>query len=90
MNGFPIVSIVGLLIASGITTLFAFIKRIWTAGRAGRPAIPADSEQGLMRVMATPLWFRSAVVPTAGISDEIMFRSYPIERLLEMTSAARC
>ena len=27
MNGFPIVSIVGLLIALGITTLFAFIKQ---------------------------------------------------------------
>jgi len=150
MNGFPIVSIVGLLIALGVTTLFAFIKQgdkggpinqlrhlatvwgtclgllalvllwerrpwssigivwgnyaawgigvlvggailgtsvasIWTAGRAGKPAIPTDSEQGLMRVMATPLWFRSAVVLTAGITEEIMFRGYPIERLLEMT-----
>jgi membrane protease YdiL (CAAX protease family) len=150
MNGFPIVSIVGLLIALGITTLFAFIKQgnkggpinqlrhlatmwgtclallalvllwerrplssigivwgnyaawaiglivggailgtsvasIWTAGRAGKPAIPADSEQGLMRVMATPPWFRCAVVLTAGITEEIMFRGYPIERLFDMT-----
>jgi membrane protease YdiL (CAAX protease family) len=150
MNGFPIASIVGLLIALGVTTLFAFIKQgdkggpinqlrhlatmwgtclallvllllwerrslssigivwgnyvawiiglvvgcailgmsvtsIWMAGRAGKPAIPEESEQGLTRVLAAPLWFRIAVVLTAGITEEIMFRGYPIERLFDMT-----
>jgi membrane protease YdiL (CAAX protease family) len=150
MNDYPIASIVGLLIALGVTTLFAFLKHgdnngpinqsrhlvtmwgtcltllalllfwerlplssigivwenywawligaviggailstsvasIWMAGRAGKPAIPEDSEQGLMRLMATPLWFRCAVVLTAGITEEILFRGYPIERLLDMT-----
>jgi membrane protease YdiL (CAAX protease family) len=150
MNGHPIASIVGLLLALGVTTLFAFLKQggksapidqsrhlavtwstclallalmlfwerlplssigivwgnywawfigvviggailstsvisIWMAGKSGKPAIPEDSEQGLMRVMATPLWFRWAVVLTAGITEEIMFRGYPIERLLEIT-----
>jgi len=150
MNGYPIASIVGLLLALGVTTLFAFLKQggksapidqsrhlvvtwgtclallalvlfwerlplssigivwgnywawligaiiggailgtsvisIWMAGRAGKPAIPEDSEQGLLRVMATPPWFRWAVVLTAGITEEIMFRGYPIERLLDIT-----
>jgi membrane protease YdiL (CAAX protease family) len=150
MNGYSIATIVGLVLALGVTTLFAFLKpggksapinqsrhlvvtwgtcvallalvlfwerrplssigivwgnywawfigvviggailgtsviSIWMAGRSGKPPIPEDSEQGLMRVMATPPWFRWAVVLTAGITEEIMFRGYPVERLLEMT-----
>jgi membrane protease YdiL (CAAX protease family) len=71
--------------ALGGLILGTSVVSIWTAGRAGKQAIPEDSEQGLMRLLQTPLWFRYVVVLTAGITEEIMFRGYPIERLLEMT-----
>lgn len=55
--------------------------------RAGKPAVAKDVESGLTRLTSTPLWFRWAGVLTAGITEEIVFRGYPIERLQEMTGS---
>ena len=55
--------------------------------KAGKPVVAKDVESGLTRLTSTPLWFRWAGVLTAGITEEIMFRGYPIERLQEMTGS---
>lgn len=49
--------------------------------------IPTDSLGGVNRLLATPPWFRVAVVITAGITEEITFRGYPIERLYEFSGS---
>ena len=150
MNGVQVASIVGLLLALGLTPALAFYKHgnkdapinrsrhllitwgaciallalvllwerrplssiglvwgnytAWTIGaalggavlalsgasiylrlKAGKAVVAEDVESGLARLTSTPLWFRWAGVLTAGITEEIVFRGYPIERLQEMT-----
>jgi membrane protease YdiL (CAAX protease family) len=72
-------------LALGLTILTTSVMSVIQASKGGKAALPEGSEQGLMRLLATPAWFRWAVVLTAGITEEIMFRGYPIERLAEMT-----
>ena len=67
----------GVLMAGGV---FLQLSRKKMPG-----ATSADSAAGIARIAATPLWFRVAAVLTAGITEEIVFRGYPIERLLEMS-----
>jgi membrane protease YdiL (CAAX protease family) len=55
--------------------------------RAGKPIVGEGAEQGLTRLISTPLWFRCACVLTAGITEEIVFRGYAIERLRELTGS---
>jgi len=64
-----------IVISSGLSLLFAKKRAI------------SGSAHGLLRLAATPLWFRIAAVFTAGITEEIVFRGYPIERLNEMTGS---
>ncbi len=150
MNGIPLVSVVGLLLALGVVPLLAFYKhgdkagaidqrrhlvltwggclallalvlgwerrplasigivwgnyQAWAWGaalglsmlsitaasvhfslRAGKSPMAEGSAAGLKRLTSTPLWFRYAAVLTAGITEEIVFRGYPIARLHEMT-----
>ncbi|WP_322813958.1 type II CAAX endopeptidase family protein [Chloroflexus sp.] len=40
---------------------------------------------GISQLAQTPLGLRIAIVITAGITEEILFRGYPIERFTEMT-----
>lgn len=40
---------------------------------------------GINQLAQTPIALRVAIVITAGITEEILFRGYPIERLTEMT-----
>jgi membrane protease YdiL (CAAX protease family) len=47
----------------------------------------AHVASALLRLAATPLWFRVGAVFTAGITEEVIFRGYPIERLNEMTGS---
>jgi len=49
--------------------------------------MPQDSLRGVQKILATPLWFRIVVIITAGTTEELMFRGYPIERLHEMGCA---
>lgn len=69
----------------GLTILATSVISVIQASKAGKAALPEDSAEGLNRLIATPAWFRWAVVVTAGITEEIMFRGYPIERLHELT-----
>lgn len=71
----------------GLTILSTSVISVIMASKAGKPMMPAESEGGLKRLMASPAWFRWAVVLTAGITEEIMFRGYPIERLNELTGS---
>ena len=147
MNGIPVASIVGVLLALGGTTWLAFLKHdkqgpikqgrhlavtwggclpllalvlfweqrplssiglVWDnyaawligalAGGAvlamstasmyfAKGKIPDGTLDGIGKLMATPLWFQVAVVLTAGITEEIMFRGYAIERLHEMSGS---
>ncbi|MBV7539151.1 CPBP family intramembrane metalloprotease [Duganella sp. sic0402] len=73
--------------ALGMTILSTSVISVIQASKGGKAAVPADSEAGLMRLLATPAWFRWAVVITAGVTEEIMFRGYPIERLYELTGS---
>lgn len=147
MNGIPLASMAGIVLALGGTTLLAFLKRdrnapinqarhlsvtwggclallalvlwweqrplssigiVWgnyqawaIGGLVGaavlsmsavplyfaKGKIPKHSLEGVSRLLATPPWFRVAVVLTAGITEEIMFRGYPIERLHEFSGS---
>lgn len=69
----------------GLTILATSVISVFQASKAGKPALPEGSAEGLNRLVATPAWFRWAVVVTAGVTEEIMFRGYPIERLYELT-----
>lgn len=73
--------------ALGLTILASSVISVMQASKAGQTALPEGSEQGLTRLLATPRWFRWAVVLTAGITEEILFRGYPIERLLELSGS---
>ncbi len=55
--------------------------------RFGKKTVMDGSVDTLLKLAAKPLWFRIAVVFTAGITEEIVFRGYPIERLAEMTGS---
>ncbi|NYE62820.1 membrane protease YdiL (CAAX protease family) [Duganella sp. 1224] len=74
-------------VALGATVLASSVLSVIQASKGGKAALPADSEAGLTRLMATPAWFRWAVVLTAGVSEEILFRGYPIERLAELSGS---
>jgi membrane protease YdiL (CAAX protease family) len=147
MNGIPLASAAGVLLALGGTTLLAFLKHeqagpirlgrhlaytwggcvallalvlfweqrplssigivwgnypAWLAGALvggavlamsalplyfAKSKIPQDSLAGVSRLLALSPWRRMAVVLTAGITEEIMFRGYPIERLHEMSGS---
>jgi membrane protease YdiL (CAAX protease family) len=71
----------------GLTILSTSVISVIQASKAGKAAVPEGSEEGLMRLVATPARFRWAVVITAGITEEILFRGYPIERLAELTGS---
>lgn len=44
---------------------------------------------GVMKLMEYPLWFRIGIAFIAGFTEEILFRTYPIERITEWTSNIR-
>ncbi|WP_343730357.1 CPBP family intramembrane glutamic endopeptidase [Duganella sp.] len=69
--------------ALGLTMLALSVVSVVQARRMGKE----DTSQGLMQLTEMPLWFRCAVPLTAGITEEIMFRGYPIERLHELTGS---
>jgi membrane protease YdiL (CAAX protease family) len=73
--------------ALGLTVLSTSVLSVIQASKAGKAAVPDGSEAGLTRLLSTPAWFRWAVVITAGVTEEIMFRGYPIERLHEVTGS---
>jgi membrane protease YdiL (CAAX protease family) len=49
------------------------------------PLIGFNESAKLNRVLATPLWWRVISVVRGGVSEEVLFRGYGIERLHEIT-----
>lgn len=43
------------------------------------------TSRGIIQLAQTPIALRVVIIITAGITEEILFRGYPIERLTEMT-----
>lgn len=39
----------------------------------------------MTELLRTPFWYRLILVTRAAVSEELLFRGYPIERLLELT-----
>jgi membrane protease YdiL (CAAX protease family) len=49
------------------------------------PALGTGNGEAVDRLRAMPTWWLALSVIRAGVSEEILFRGYPIERLLELT-----
>lgn len=73
--------------ALGLTVMSMSVLSLIQASNSGQGALPDGAAEGMSRLAATPPWFRWAVVLTAGITEEIMFRGYPIERLTELSGS---
>ena len=69
----------------GLTMVTFTVLSLHLALQRGRRAMPGGSARGLKRLTDMPLWFRYAAVITAAVTEEILFRGYPIERLQELT-----
>lgn len=69
----------------GLTMVTLTVLSLHLGLQRGGSAIPEGSARGLKRLTDMPLWFRYAAVITAAITEEILFRGYPIERLHEIT-----
>ena len=69
-------TVFGILMVVGIVFIY----------RAVFPALHLQMNTGVMSsLLATPFWYRLLLVTRAAASEEILFRGYPIERLLELT-----
>ena len=42
---------------------------------------------GVMNLMKYPIWFRIGIAFVAGITEELLFRTYPIERIKELSGS---
>jgi membrane protease YdiL (CAAX protease family) len=51
------------------------------------PALHLDETQALDALSAAPTWWLAISVVRAGVSEEVLFRGYPIERLKELTGS---
>ncbi len=49
------------------------------------PALGLGETQAIDQLAATPSWWLAISVARAGVSEEVLFRGYPIERLLKLT-----
>jgi membrane protease YdiL (CAAX protease family) len=51
------------------------------------PALHLDQTQAFDTLSAAPPWWLAISVVRAGVSEEVLFRGYPIERLRELTGS---
>lgn len=70
--------VAGILMAVGITVIYLLIF----------PLFHLKMNAGEMKsLMQTPFWYRFALVTRAAVAEELMFRGYPIERIIELTGS---
>ncbi len=70
--------VVGILMVVGIVIIYRIVF----------PALHLQMNTGVMgSLLATPFWYRLLLVTRAAVAEEILFRGYPIERLLELTGS---
>jgi len=68
--------VVGVAMVAGIVFIYSVIF----------PVLHLTMNAGVMnRLLAAPFWYRFLLVTRAAVSEEILFRGYPIERLEELT-----
>ena len=68
----------GILMVVGIGLIYSLVFR----------ALHLQMNTGEMnRLLATPFWYRFMLVTRAAVTEEILFRGYPIERLEELTAS---
>jgi membrane protease YdiL (CAAX protease family) len=53
------------------------------------PLIHFTEQSKMNQLLATPVWWRAISVVRAGVSEEVLFRGYAIERLHELTGNRR-
>jgi len=68
--------ILGILLVAGIVLIYTVIFPVLHL-RMNASAMTA--------LLKTPFWYRLILVTRAAVSEELLFRGYPIERLLELT-----
>lgn len=51
------------------------------------PALHLGEDQAVGALTAAPAWWLAISVVRAGVSEEVLFRGYPIERLLSLTGS---
>lgn len=68
--------IAGVALVAGIVVIYQFVF----------PALHLHMNVAVMsKLLNTPLWYRFILVTRAAVNEEIVFRGYPIERLIELT-----
>lgn len=51
------------------------------------PALHVNEDQQIDKLMSTPAWWLAISVVRAGVSEEVLFRGYAVERLLELSGS---
>ena len=70
--------ITGILLVVGVVVIYGYVF----------PLLHLHMNIGEMgKLLATPFWYRFALVTRAAVAEELLFRGYPIERLEELTSS---
>ena len=69
-------AIAGILLVAGIVAIYSFVF----------PLLHLKMNTGEMtKLLATPFWYRFALVTRAAVAEELLFRGYPIERITELS-----
>src|SRR5689334_7423824 len=67
--------IAGILLVAGIVVVYSFVF----------PWLHLKVNTGEMgKLLATPFWYRFALVTRAAVAEELLFRGYPLERIAEV------
>lgn len=69
-------AIAGILLVAGIVVIYSFVF----------PLLHLKMNTAEMgKLMATPFWYRVALVTRAAVAEELLFRGYPMERIAELS-----
>ncbi len=69
-------------LAAGLAAAIATLVGLWLLYTTVLPMLHLSEDQQLTRLRSAPAWWLAASVVRAGVSEEVLFRGYPIERLL--------
>jgi membrane protease YdiL (CAAX protease family) len=75
----------GAVAAGGAVMLVLIVLALGLALAIKAAGISIDNAKQTAIVMSLPIWLQLFVVISAGITEEILFRGYPIERITELT-----
>jgi membrane protease YdiL (CAAX protease family) len=75
----------GAFLAGAAVTSGLIVVALAAAAAVSAAGFPIDNEDQEDLVIGLPIWLQVFVVITAGITEEILFRGYPIERITALT-----